>query len=87
MPVLFPEHGHADCVGGCLITSDCVVVDEGLSFHGLLSIASQSRGRNKVIILDCCRSGGVGNIGLFKDFSIIGEGIVILAACRGSRRP
>lgn len=57
----FAGHGYVEDVGGYLCTSECRQGDDGLSLAELMTLASRSPARNRVIILDSCHSGFAGN--------------------------
>lgn len=77
----FSGHGYIESTGGYLITSECKEGDDGLPLSDLLTIASHSKAKNKIIILDSCYSGVMGNLNQFDEFSLICEGMTILTAC------
>jgi len=76
----FSGHGHIENNGGYLITSECRRGDDGLSLDEILKIANESKAKNKVIILDSCHSGIVGNSSFNPQYAIISEGMTILTA-------
>nr|WP_320038139.1 caspase family protein [uncultured Bacteroides sp.] len=76
----FSGHGYIESTGGYLITSECSDGDDGLPMNELLQIASDSPARNKIIILDCCHSGIMGNLSPNEDKAMIKEGMTILTA-------
>src|SRR5690606_22430537 len=51
-----------------------------LPMNELLQIANNSPARNKVLILDCCHSGILGNLAPNEDKAVIKEGMTILTA-------
>ena len=57
----FAGHGYIEDTGGFLCAADCETGDDGLSLHELMAMASASRAKNKVIVLDSCHSGIAGN--------------------------
>lgn len=57
----FAGHGHIESTGGYLCGSDCKRGDDGLSLSEVLTLANNSRARNKIIVLDSCHSGIAGN--------------------------
>ena len=59
----FAGHGYVNELGGFLVTSDHKRYDEGVDMNYILGLANDSDIRNKVIILDCCKSGSFGNTG------------------------
>jgi hypothetical protein len=76
----FAGHGYIEDTGGFLCTSDCRKGDDGLPLSELMTLASQSKAKNKVIILDSCHSGFVGNRPAGQAIAEIKEGMTILAA-------
>jgi Caspase domain len=56
----FAGHGHIEPAGGYLCGSDCQRGDDGLSLNEVLTLANQSRAKNKVVVLDSCHSGVAG---------------------------
>lgn len=53
----FAGHGFVNELGGFIVTPDHKHYDEGIAMHNILNLANRSKIRNKVIILDCCKSG------------------------------
>lgn len=76
----FAGHGYIEDTGGFLCAGDCKTGDDGLSLSEVMTIASQSRAKNKVIILDSCHSGIVGNRPETQGIAEIKEGMTILTA-------
>ena len=77
----YSGHGYIENTGGYLVTSECQRGDEGLDLNYLISMANNSSAKNKIIILDSCYSGEIGNIQYNNSLSIISEGTTILTAC------
>lgn len=77
----FSGHGSIDDNGGYLCTSEVERCDDGLSLDDIMSCVGQSKAQNNIIVLDSCYCGGIGNKVEMKNYSIIHEGTVILAAC------
>ena len=77
----YAGHGYIESTGGYLITSECKDGDDGFPLSELLTIASKSKATNKIIVLDSCHSGAMGNMNQFQEFSLINEGMTILTAC------
>lgn len=75
----FSGHG-ADTDGGYLCTTDFTEKDYGVRMDDILKLANDSNCKNKVIILDCCFSGKMGESFLLKNSSVLGEGVTIIAA-------
>lgn len=75
----FAGHGHIETTGGYLCASDCKRGDDGLPLSEVLTLANQSKAKNKIIILDSCHSGVAGaRVGL--NYSELAEGMTILTA-------
>lgn len=77
----FSGHGTPDG-GGCLVTPDATGEgDMGVSLTEVLRLANTSKSKNKIIILDCCFSGKLGENGLTgTNESIINAGVTIMTA-------
>jgi uncharacterized caspase-like protein len=54
----FSGHGFVNALGGYIVTPDFQKYDEGVSMDEILVIANKSKAKDKIIILDCCHSGG-----------------------------
>jgi Caspase domain len=76
----FAGHGYIESTGGYLCGGDCRTGDDGLPLWEIMSIANDSKARNKVIILDSCHSGALGISHTNKQISEIAEGMTILTA-------
>lgn len=76
----FSGHGFVENTGGYLITSECEEGDAGFSVNELLQIANESPAKSKIIILDCCHSGILGNASPNEPNASISEGLTILTA-------
>ena len=77
----FSGHG-ADKDGGYLVSTDFNNSCYGVRMTDVLELVNNSRCRNKVIILDCCFSGQMGESLLVNNHSVLGEGVTIMAASR-----
>lgn len=75
----FSGHG-ADIDGGYLCTTDFSGSNYGVKMTDVLEMANKSRGKNKVIILDCCFAAKMGESILLNNNSVLGEGVTIIAA-------
>jgi hypothetical protein len=74
----FSGHG-SEC--GHLVTPDYRGRDLGVSMTDVLGCANRSKCKNKIIILDCCFSGKLGESSVTQSTeSILGEGITIMTA-------
>jgi len=56
----FSGHGHVDSLSGYLVTPDFEEEDPGVSMNDIIHIANRSKVKNKILILDCCHSGIIG---------------------------
>lgn len=81
----FAGHGTANNLGGYLVTQDAKKYDEGLSMADVLTMANNSPARERIIILDCCHSGAMGQLpAVNNNAAMLKEGVSILSACRES---
>ena len=81
----YSGHGHIDSIGGYLVTPDFSSHDYGVSLAEVLSIANNSKCKERVIILDSCYSGFMGSISTVgQNTAVINEGVTILTASRNS---
>lgn len=78
----FAGHGYVNEIGGYLVTPDHQSYDEGITMDQVLSFANKSPIRNKVIILDCCKSGSFGSPSENGSITPIEKGISIMTSCR-----
>ncbi len=76
----FAGHAYIEATGGYLCASDCRTGDDGLPLSEIMTLANESKVRNKIIILDSCHSGIAGNHPTNKSVSEIAEGVTILTA-------
>lgn len=76
----FAGHGYIEDTGGFLCASDSRTGDDGLSLFELVTLASKSTAKNKVIILDSCHSGAAGNQPMSPGIAEIKDGMTILTA-------
>lgn len=76
----FAGHGYIEDTGGFLCAGDCKTGDDGLALGEVMTLASQSRARNKVIILDSCNSGIAGDRPGGHGVAEIKEGMTVLTA-------
>lgn len=76
----FAGHGYLEDTGGFLCSSDCKNGDDGLSLAEVMTLAGKSPAKNKVIILDSCHSGIVGNGAEGQAIAEIKAGTTILTA-------
>lgn len=79
----YSGHGYIDSLGGYIVTPDYCKNDMGVSMQDILSIVNKSKCSNKVVILDCCNSGDMGNSNTTsQSATTIENGVTILTACR-----
>ena len=76
----FAGHGYVETTGGYLCAGDCQTGDDGVSLSEIMTLANQSKFRNKVIILDSCHSGALGNRPTEVSMAEIGAGVTVLTA-------
>lgn len=79
----FSGHGTAEG-GGYLCSTDITVDDRdlGVRMEYVLNLANASKCKNKIIILDCCFAGKLGEYSHFGECSHLSNGLTIIAACR-----
>ncbi len=77
----YSGHGYIESTGGYLVTSECQRGDDGLDLNNLMNIVNDSKAKNKIIILDSCHSGELGNLKYNDSLSVLSEGTTILTAC------
>lgn len=81
----YSGHGHIDSVGGYLVTPDYTPHDWGVSLQEVLTIANNSKCKERIIILDSCYSGFMGSISTAgQNTAVINEGVTILTASRNT---
>jgi Caspase domain len=78
--VYFAGHGYIDATGGFLCASDAETGDDGLSLQELMALANKSPAKHRIIILDSCHGGVVGNDPIAQDLAEISDGLTILTA-------
>lgn len=76
----FAGHGYIDDTGGFLCASDCESGHDGLALAEVMSMANNSKAKNKVIILDSCHGGIAGTNAVAKQVAEISDGVTILTA-------
>ncbi len=76
----FAGHGHIEATGGYLCSSDVKSGNDGVPLAEIMTMASQSRIQNRVIILDSCHSGVAGGSALQQKVAEISDGVTILTA-------
>lgn len=78
----FAGHGHVEATGGYICGSDSRKGDEGLALGEIMSLAGQSKAKNRIVILDSCHSGAAGADPLRPGVSEVTTGVTILTASR-----
>lgn len=79
----FSGHGYIDDRGGYIVTPDFTDHDLGVSMADIIHYANNSSSENKIIILDCCHAGAIGNIpSSITSVSAIGQGVTLLTASK-----
>jgi hypothetical protein len=76
----FAGHGYIEATGGYLCGGDCKTGDDGLALSDVMTLANESKARNKIILLDSCYSGALGDHPINRQISEISEGLTILTA-------
>jgi hypothetical protein len=76
----FAGHGYIESTGGYLCGGECKTGDDGLPLSDIMSFANSSPARNRIIILDSCYSGALGDSHANKQISEIADGMPILTA-------
>jgi uncharacterized caspase-like protein len=80
----FSGHGFLNEIGGYIVTPDFQHYDEGVAMNEILTLANNSRIKDKVIILDSCHSGAMGSPNIGVNTASLSEGLSILTASRDS---
>lgn len=82
----FSGHGTENNLGGYLVTPDAKRYNEGVNLTEVLTYANQSTAAERVIILDSCQSGHLGNLPTDAPNSAnLKEGVSILTASRSDQ--
>ncbi len=76
----FAGHGYVEVTGGYLCAGDCQTGDDGVPLSEIMTLANKSKARNKVIILDSCHSGIVGDHPTNPTVAEVSDGTTILTA-------
>lgn len=76
----FAGHGHIETTGGYLCASDVKTGNDGVPLAEIMTMANNSKFRNRIIILDSCHSGVAGGSALQQNVAEIREGVTILTA-------
>lgn len=79
----FSGHGTENNLGGYLVTPDATKYDEGLSLTDVLAYANDSPATERIIVLDSCMSGWLGQVpAIGSSGANLAEGVSILTASR-----
>lgn len=78
----FSGHGCDNDKDGFVVSSNFENEDFGISMEEIAKYAANSKYRNKIIILDCCHSGFIGNFGLIGDITFLKQGTILMTACK-----
>ena len=83
----FSGHGYlnSETGNGYLITSECISGEDGFPMTEIVQIAKSSRANSKIIIIDSCHSGGIGNDIYDDELAVLSSGMTILSASRNTQ--
>lgn len=82
----FSGHGTENKLGGYLVTPDAQKYNEGVNLTDVLTLANNATAHERVIILDSCMSGHLGNVPTDAPSSAnLKEGVSILTASRSDQ--
>ena len=82
----FSGHGTENDLGGYLVTPDAKLYEEGVSLTEVLTLANNSRARERIVILDSCMSGAFGQVpAIGSNAASLPEGVSILTASRAGQ--
>lgn len=73
----FAGHGYIEPSGGYIIASDTERGDNGISLSEILNYANKSPAENKIIILDSCHAGKMGDAS-GTETANLAEGVTVL---------
>jgi Caspase domain len=76
----FAGHGYVDETGGFLCASECRDGNDGLALSDVMTFARNSNAKNKIIILDSCHGGIVGDRPGGGSIAEISQGMTLLTA-------
>lgn len=76
----FAGHGFIDGAGGYLCSSDCQDGSDGVPLVDIINFARKSKAKNKIVILDSCHGGILGNYQADTGTAEIDEGMTLLTA-------
>jgi len=79
----YSGHGSITDTGGYIVTPDFARHDAGISMDEILKMVSLSPARHKIVILDCCHAGAMGNLALGGNTAaVLEKGVIVLASSR-----
>ena len=84
----FSGHGFLSTTGGVLCTSDATTNDWGVQMQEVVTLASASKARQILIVLDCCHSGDFANPAMtntntgVNPLATVRENLTVIAASR-----
>lgn len=82
----FSGHGTENDLGGYLVTPDAREYSEGVSLGDVLTLANDATASERIILLDSCMSGNLGQIPETGSSSAnLAEGVSVLTASRASQ--
>ena len=76
----FAGHGYIEATGGYLCSGDCHTGDDGMPLGEIMTLADESRIKNRIIVLDSCHSGITGEHPTHKNTAVLSDGMTILTA-------
>lgn len=82
----FSGHGVLSSTDGYIVARDYKRYDEGVSLSDIITLANKSKAKEKIIILDCCHSGELGNQNSDRKVLPITEGLTIMTACKDNQK-
>ena len=82
----FSGHGYVNNTGAEIVMPQDMSIPGqyymGIQMSTIMDVVNQSHIHNKIVILDCCHSGNIGQYNITNAGSIINTGVSILTACR-----
>lgn len=76
----FAGHGHLEATGGYLCAGDCKTGNDGIALGEIMTMAHNSKARNKIIVLDSCHGGIAGAHPVYPAITEISNGMTIMTA-------
>ena len=77
----FSGHGYIESNQGYLVPSDMKATCDCIKMDDIMQMCNNSKAKNKIIILDCCFAGSMGDNPYLSPQVILNEGVTILSAC------